>query len=146
MNVTRRPVTDADIPFAREAHHGAYREAVMRQFGEWDETKQDHYFARDWADAEFEVLELDGAPCGYACIEEHEDGFHVREIVIHPDFQGRGIGTAVLRETQARAQARGVPVHLGTFITNRAADLYRRLGFKETGRTDIHILMAWRPT
>ena len=145
MNVTRRAATASDTPFAREAHHGAYREPVLRQFGQWDETRQDQLFAGDWADAVFEIIELDGTPCGYACIEEREDDFHVREIVIHPDFQGRGIGTAVLRETQQRARAKGVPVRLGTFLTNRAAGLYRRLGFQETGRTDIHVLMEWRP-
>jgi ribosomal protein S18 acetylase RimI-like enzyme len=145
MNVTRRPATDADTPFARQAHHGAYREAVTRQFGGWDEAAQDVFFARDWADAEFEILEADGVPCGYACVEERGQDFHVREIVVHPDFQGRGIGTAVLRQTQERARARGVPVVLGTFLTNRAVGLYRRLGFRETGRTDIHVLMEWRP-
>ena len=145
MNVTRRPATDADIPFAREAHHGAYREAVTRQYGAWDEAKQDHFFARAWADAEFEILEMDGTPCGYACIEARDDDFHVREIVVHPTFQNRGIGTAILRETQERARARGVPVHLGTFLTNRAVNLYHRLGFRETGRTDTHIVMEWLP-
>jgi ribosomal protein S18 acetylase RimI-like enzyme len=144
MNVIRRAATEADTPFAREAHHGAYREAVTRQFGEWDEGKQDHFFGRDWADAEFEIIEVDGVRCGYACIEEREDDFHVREIVVHRDHQGRGIGTAVLRETQERARAKGVPLHLGTFLSNRAAELYRRLGFRETGRTDTHILMEWR--
>jgi ribosomal protein S18 acetylase RimI-like enzyme len=144
MNVTRRPATGADTPIAREAHHGAYREPVTRQFGRWDEAQQDVFFARDWADAVFEVLEVDGVPCGYACIEERDEDFHVREIVVHPNFQGRGIGTAVLRETQERARARGVPVVLGTFLTNRAVGLYRRLGFRETGSTDIHVLMEWR--
>jgi ribosomal protein S18 acetylase RimI-like enzyme len=145
MNVTRRPATGTDTSFAREAHHGAYREAVERQFGAWDEAKQDHFFARDWADAEFEMIEVDGVTAGYACIEERDADFHVREIVIHPDFQGRGIGSAVLRETQEHARAKGVPVRLGTFLTNRAAELYRRLGFRETGRTETHVLMEWRP-
>jgi len=145
MRVTRRPLTDADQGFAREAHHGAYRVVVVRQFGEWDDAKQDGIVARDWADADFEMLEADGVLCGYACIEERPGDFHVRELVVHPAHQGRGVGTAVLKETMERARAKAVPVHLGTFIHNRAADLYRRLGFKETGRTDIHILMEWIP-
>lgn len=143
--VTRRSAIDSDTPFARQAHHAAYRDVVTRVFG-WDEPQQDGFFTRDWADAEFEILEVDGQACGYACIEEREDDFHVRELVVHPRFQGRGIGTAVLRETMERARARGVPVHLGTFLHNRAADLYRRLGFRETHRTDTHVLMEWRPS
>src|SRR5688500_8878665 len=145
MNVTRRPATEADAIFAREAHHGAYREASERQFGPWDEARQDRFFASEWADGKLEIVEVDGVPCGYVRIEERDDDFHVREIVIHPHFQGRGIGTGVLRETQERARAKGVPIVLGTFLTNRAADLYQRLGFQETGRTETHVLMEWRP-
>src|SRR5688500_5151390 len=146
VKVTRRPALESDTPFARETHHGAYRDVVTRQFGPWDEAKQDTLFARDWVDSQFEILEVDDIPCGYTCIEERAADFHVREIVVHPAHQNRGIGTAVLRETIERARAKGVPVHLGTFVNNRAADLYRRLGFQETGRTDTHILMEWCPT
>ena len=40
--------------------------------------------------------------------------------------------------------ARGVAVRLQTHLVNRAAELYRRLGFQERGRTVTHILMEWR--
>ena len=145
MNLTRRPATEADAAFARETHHGAYRFAAERQFGPWDEARQDQLFAGEWADGRLEIVEVDGTPCGYVRIEERDHDFHVRELVIHPDHQNRGIGTAILRETQERARAKGVPIHLGTFLTNRAADLYRRVGFRETGRTDTHIIMEWLP-
>jgi hypothetical protein len=42
------------------------------------------------------------------------------------------------------AGVRQVPVRLGTFRVNRAVNLYRRLGFREVGKTDTHILMEWR--
>ena len=124
-------------------HHEAYRDAVVRQFGIWDEARQDRFFDAAWAEAEHEMLLCDGAPCGYVCVEEHDDHVLVAEIVVMPEFQGRGIGSTVLRETQERARERGVPVRLGTFHTNRAADLYRRLGFRETGRSATHIGFEW---
>ena len=43
------------------------------------------------------------------------------------------------------ATVRNLPVRLQTHITNRAADLYQRMGFRETGRTDVHVLMEWSP-
>lgn len=82
----------------------------------------------------------DGVPCGYACVEDCEEDVHVRELVVMPEFQGRGVGTSVLRAAVERARARGVRVFLGTFHLNRAAGLYRRLGFREIGRTPMHIL------
>jgi hypothetical protein len=39
---------------------------------------------------------------------------------------------------------REVPVRLRAFHANHAVNLYRGLGFRETGKTDTHILMEWR--
>jgi GNAT superfamily N-acetyltransferase len=144
VQVTHRPAGEPDTEFARRCHHLAYRDAVERQFGPWDEARQDRFFAAAWRAHRHEILLCDGRPCGYACIEERADDVHVRELVVHPDFQNRGVGTAVPRATIARARARGVPVRLGTFAVNRAADLYRRMGFHETVRTATHILFEWR--
>jgi GNAT superfamily N-acetyltransferase len=143
MEISRRPATEADRDLARRVHHAAYREAVERQFGRWVEAEQDRFFADGWAGARHEIVLCDGQPCGYVCVEERADDVHVRELVIMPEFQGRGIGTALLGEAIERARDRGVPVRLGTFHRNRAAELYRRLGFREIGRTGTHILMEW---
>ena len=141
MKITRRQATEADTAFARRVHHAAYRDVVERQFGAWNEADQDRFFESDWRDAAFEIVLADGTPCGYTCIEDRAADVHVRELVVAPDFQGRGIGTTILREVIERAEARGVPAHLGTFRTNRALDLYRRLGFREIERTDVHVIL-----
>jgi len=41
------------------------------------------------------------------------------------------------------ARARHVPVKLGVLRENRALHFYEKLGFREIGRTEIHILMEW---
>jgi hypothetical protein len=48
-----------------------------------------------------------------------------------------------MEEVFSGAAARRMPVRLQTHLVNRAAELYRRLGFKERGRTSTHILMEW---
>jgi ribosomal protein S18 acetylase RimI-like enzyme len=126
-------------------HHQGYREVVERQFGAWNLAVQDAYFRDGWNAAPHEILEYDGAPVGYVCIEDRLDLVHVRELVLLPEFQNRGIGTALLRQVMAHAEGRGVPVQLGALHANRAAELYRRLGFWEIGRTDTHILFEWLP-
>jgi GNAT superfamily N-acetyltransferase len=141
MKITRRAATELDTEFARLVHHRAYRDVVERQFGGWNEHDQDRFFAGDWRDAQFEIILADSVPCGYTCIEERAHDVHVRELVLLPEFQGQGIGTSILREVLECARARRVPVHLGTFHQNRALNLYRRLGFSETGRTDTHVVL-----
>lgn len=143
MKISRRPALDADTDFARSVHHQAYRDVVVRQFGVWDEKAQDEFFKGDWDSAAFEIILCDEVPCGYMCIEDREGDIHVRELVVLPQFQGQGVGSHILREVFERARTRRVPVRLETQQANRAVNLYRRLGFRELGRSDTHIQMEW---
>jgi GNAT superfamily N-acetyltransferase len=143
VRLQRRLASNADTEFGRNVHHQAYREVSERQFGAWNEAAQDAYFRDDWDAAPHEIVECDGVPVGYVSVEDRSDLVRVRELVLLPEFQNRGIGTALLRQAMAHAEGRGVPVQLGTLHASRAAALYRRLGFREIGRTDTHILFEW---
>ena len=144
-HIELRQAQESDRALAQEAHHAAYQEVVERQFGVWDESAQDRFFLAEWNPSKQEVIVVDGQSCGYWVVERRAADFHLRELVIHPRFQGRGVGTWLVRRLQREATAAGLPVRLGTFHTNRAAVLYRRLGFEEIGSTDTHVLMEWRP-
>ena len=141
--VSRRQATPADTDFARSVHHLAYRDVIERQYGPWDEARQDGYFDSAWSAKAHEIILLDGARCGYTRIEDQNDAIYLRELVIHPDFQGLGIGGCIIRAVIERAIAKRVPVRLHTHIVNRAANLYRRMGFQETERTEFHLFMEW---
>jgi ribosomal protein S18 acetylase RimI-like enzyme len=54
---------------------------------------------------------------------------------VEPEWRGRGVGSALLALAEQRCRARGVrSLGLGVGIDNsRAAALYRRLGFADTG-------------
>lgn len=145
MNVTRRPAIDSDVAWARSVHHAAVRAVVERQFGAWSATDQDRFFDNDWSGGDFEVIEFDRQVCGYACIESRVADVHIRELVVAPEFQRRGIGTFIIKAAIELARERAVPVVLGTLHTNEAGNLYRRLGFIETGRTDTHTLFRLDP-
>jgi len=38
--------------------------------GRWDEKLQDQFFDRDWGNAHFDILLVDGVPCGYTSVED----------------------------------------------------------------------------
>jgi len=147
MKTVRRPALKSDKDFCRQIHHRAYRTVCERQFGPWNERVQDDFFEKDWnANAEgFEILLCDGVPCGYLRVEVSLDRVQVHEIVIDPGFQNRGIGTFFMRQIMAQAQTLSLPLHLQTLHQNRAFEFYRRIGFKETGRTGTHTLLEWEP-
>jgi GNAT superfamily N-acetyltransferase len=87
---------------------------------------------------------VDGVPAGHA--EVRWDGNDVGDPFPHcpqvnamevwpPERRSQGIGTALIAAAERRALARGLgQLGLGVADTNRrAADLYLRLGFRETG-------------
>ena len=59
---------------------------------------------------------------------------YLRNIALHPDVQGQGMGTRLVKQLQEQAAKRNVPFNLSLFRTNhRAARFYERLGFERTG-------------
>ena len=54
-------------------------------------------------------------------------------LLVHPDYQGRGIGTELMRRLMARYE--GFHQHMLT-ADGRALDFYRKLGFERAGRTE----------
>jgi ribosomal protein S18 acetylase RimI-like enzyme len=143
LAITRRAATVTDRAFACRTHHLAYRNVVERQFGAWVEEQQDGFFQSSWAAQPHEIVLFEGEPCGYVCVEDRPAEVYLRELVVAPHYQGQGIGSAVLDAVIEHARARGVPVRLGTHRANRAANLYRRLGFRQIGSTDTHLLFEW---
>jgi ribosomal protein S18 acetylase RimI-like enzyme len=145
MMMSLRPAKESDIDFARAVHHSAYYDVAVAQFGPWDELAQDRFFEEGWSALPHRIVLCDGVACGYTCIDDSADQIRLRELVIHPEFQNRGVGSAVIVEILVDARARGIPVRLGTCHMNRAQELYTRLGFRETGRDQTHIHMEWSP-
>lgn len=143
MKISTRPKSDSDKDFARKTHHEALLDVVVRQFGEWDEQRQDGFFEQNWTDPTLEILLCDDVPCGYCSIEQHAGRIEVRELIILPDFQNRRIGSTFLRQIMDRAAAGRNKVTLQVLHQNRAVEFYRRLGFTDCGRTDNHLRMEW---
>jgi GNAT superfamily N-acetyltransferase len=57
--------------------------------------------------------------------------YYVRDVGVHPNMQGRGLGSALLRPTLDRCDREGLPAYLEA-SSERSAALYERLGFKTT--------------
>ena len=75
---------------------------------------------------EYRRILLDGAHAGFFRLCPAGDGLELDDLYIFPAFQGRGIGTAVIRDCCAAG-----PVMLYVFTKNtRALALYRRMGFQ----------------
>ena len=141
--MTVRPATDSDQPTLFDLHRAVFHGHIEKIWG-WDENWQRDNFAAEFAGAATSVIEQNGRIVGYVQILDKEDRIHVQNIAISPEYQGKGIGSRILKNLQLQAAARQVPLRLGAFRTNTLAQkLYERLGFRRTGATDTHIEMSW---
>ncbi len=145
MRYTLRPTTTDDYEYLRRLHHAAYHDLMVQMFGGWHEDEQDRYFDDHYVAGAAQIIVVEGDDVG--AVEMGRDGvrWFIAELQIDPAWQGRGIGTAVLRDVLARADAEGVPVSLHVLKENRARRLYERLGFVTTGEMVHHYLMATMP-
>jgi len=144
--MTLRPATDGDQTTLFDLHRAVFREHIEKIWG-WDEKWQRANFTAEFACAATSVIEQDGRIVGYVQILDKEDRIQVQNIAISQAYQGKGIGSRMLRNLQLEAAARKVPLQLGAFRTNTLAQkLYERLGFRRTGTTDTHIEMSWTGT
>jgi ribosomal protein S18 acetylase RimI-like enzyme len=141
-SIELRQATPDDYDFVFSVHCAAMRTSVEQTYG-WDEDWQIRYFREHFDPAERQIIRYCGTDVGYISIEEQKTHFFLNSIAILPAYQGRGIGTTLIRRLQQRARKEGVPVTLQVFKVNPARALYERLGFKVTGETDTHCRMKW---
>lgn len=126
-----RPATEADREFLRDLHRATLREYVDQVFG-WDDAQQREMFDARWDPGPRRIIRLDGRDVGTLTVETRDDEVFLADIGILPEFQSRGLGSAVIRSVLADADARGLPVRLQILRPNPARRLYERLGFVVT--------------
>ncbi|GAA1684446.1 hypothetical protein GCM10009745_31060 [Kribbella yunnanensis] len=91
------------------------------------------------------VIELDGRPVGRLRVTREAARIELNGIQLDPSVQGRGIGTAIIRQLQQEAADRGVPLDLGVERDNpNARRLYDRLGFLQYAEDDREDKLRWR--
>lgn len=78
-------------------------------------------------------------------MDESEDFITLHELVLLPEFQGQGIGSKILSEAMEIAKSKNIPARLQVLKENKAAELYRRMGFKQIGETETHFEMEYNP-
>lgn len=90
------------------------------------------------AAAEFLVAEEDGRPVGF--VRGVYDGSRalIHQLSVHPDHQGKGIGSRLVREICQVFAARGAPT-LSATVTSNSVGFWERTGFE---RLEVFLVLA----
>lgn len=141
-----RSVTAADSEFCFQLHKAAMGDYVAAVRG-WDEQDQRAYHSRAFDPGHWQIVTADGADAGMLSVEYRPAEIYLGRIEIHPDHQGRGIGTRLVTGLLLKAERQGLDLVLDVLAVNhRARALYRRLGLREAarhGEGDSKITMRW---
>ncbi len=83
----------------------------------------------------YTVVEVDGKILGYLGVMFVIDELHINTIGVLPDYEGKGIASALMDDAWRDAKERGIErATLEVAVSNkRAQDLYYRYGFKPVG-------------
>jgi ribosomal protein S18 acetylase RimI-like enzyme len=136
-----RPATAADLDLILRVHVEAMRPHVERAFGVWDAEEQCARLLATTRPETHEIVELDGEPAGCLWVRPHPDALELVRLWLLPHAQGKGLGSALVREVLRRAARVRSPARLRVLKVNPAQRLYRRLGFEAVGETETHVLM-----
>lgn len=132
----------------RSAYRGIYGDSFLDN----DVHRERHGFWRRripelrTLDAQLFLATVDGVPAGFSCVEfgaQCTHGAYIDNLHVLPDFQGHGMGRALVDCAAAWARARGVrSIYLFVFEGNAMArGFYAATGWRESGR-DMHTMVT----
>jgi len=139
-SIEYRPAEEKDIDFLYALHVATMKEYVNETWG-WDDSFQESIFWKKYVPGEIQIIRFNGNDIGMLSVEERTDDVFLRAIEIHPEYQGKGIGTAIIHMILAAGIQKGKPVRLQVLKVNPAKELYDRLGFSVLEETATHYIM-----
>ena len=135
-----RTAKEQDIDFLYALHVATMKEYVDKTWG-WDDGFQEKVFRKRYVPAEIQIIMFAGNEMGMLSVEERDDDVFLRALEIHPEYQGKGIGTAIVNKIISDGTQKMNPIRLQVLKVNPARRLYDRLGFSVVEETSTHYIM-----
>ena len=152
VGLTFRPIAEADLPFLARLYASTRAEELApvpwtdeekaaflnMQFQAQHAHYQQHYPKADWL-----VTMHAGQDIGRLYIDRWPSEHCIIDIAFLPEYRGKGLGAALLRDLldEAAGAGKAVAIHVEKF--NPAMRLYRRLGFTTEEDKGVYDLMRW---
>lgn len=103
------------------------------------------HYRMAYPDADFGVVEHEGAPIGRFYVDRTAEEFVLLDIALLPEQHGRGAGSWLIDALLAEAGAAGRRVALHVDPFNPARRLYQRKGFRDVEQVGPDWRMLWEP-
>jgi ribosomal protein S18 acetylase RimI-like enzyme len=117
------------------------KEAFLRMQFEAQST----WYREQYVGATFDVIVVGGEPAGRLYVRRGEKEIRIIDIALLPEYRGSGIGTTLLRDLLAEADAAGKSTTIHVERMNPALGLYQRLGFAIAEDKGVYLLLERPP-
>jgi GNAT superfamily N-acetyltransferase len=139
------PARDEDFEALLSLRLAAMRESLER-VGRFDPQRARERLSRGFQPAHTRHILRSGELVGFVVVVPRDDGWLLDHLYIHPGAQGAGIGSWVLGQVLAEADAARAPVSVTALKHSDANRFYQRHGFElqAEGEWDWYYLRAAR--
>lgn len=152
--VTLRALRSGDMAFierlyaatrAEEMSHSGWPAEQIASFLSQQFHAQHAYYQAHYAGAEFLIIEHEGHAVGRLYRYWGPSTINLIDIALIADYQGQGIGSALLDDMLRRADEQGLVTELFVETYNPAQRLYGRLGFSVVDESGVYLRMHRQP-
>ena len=143
LSIRKADTVDSNFVFA--VKKAAFREYVEQVEG-WDDTHQRELHNKRFDSQDFRIIQFQGNDIGFFSTSSTSDSLKIYQFFIHPEYQGRGIGSACMTSILADADVSRKTVNLQVLKINiRGIAFYQRLGFSIVDEDSTHVQMKKLP-
>jgi GNAT superfamily N-acetyltransferase len=130
--LTLRPAVPDDLEAVFTVTKAAMGSYVAATWGTWDDAVQRDRVAETFSVCTHQLIYIGNDLAGVLAVKHHPDHLQLLKVFLLPAFQGKGLGTMLVKQVIERADHDGLPVRLRVLRVNPAKSLYERLGFVVT--------------
>jgi GNAT superfamily N-acetyltransferase len=82
---------------------------------------------------------------GFYVVQNHTTHLKLDHLYLHPDYQGKGLGKAIVNQVKALAIKLNTPIQLGALRESASNRFYQREGFVQQSEDEWDIYYQWCP-
>lgn len=142
MMINYRKYTDDDYEFVYNLKKDAYKDYVIKYYGEYDEENQKSRFderINNIKDNVFIIYYNEKIKLGFYTLSLYDDYVELENICILPEYRGLGIASKVIKDI---IKYNKKDIKLQYFKDNTVYKLYEKLGFVVDGENENHYTMT----
>ena len=128
--ITFVPAISADADSLVALRIEAMRESLER-IGRFDPARARERFMATFAPSQTRHIVADGVRVGFLVVRPYQGELLLDHLYVHPQHQGRGIGSAVLQSVLAEAEACKLAIRVGALRESGSNRFYLRHGFTQ---------------